>query len=327
MTNRLLVQVSARNDLLDEPARFRLRNTYVWKISQRLQTDNLQEHTMNCCNDLERLLAARTFGIHAYPQVLRELRQSMLITLLRYHPELVGATFTIKNGDKLPKFVVWQSADQGRRIPIFTSGRTANEACKKIGARHQQFAFCEMRGKELFHLLACQPDPIVINPACSTNALYLDLRAVKQLADGAILTPDPGVTRSGTVELVDPADYPTDFIQPLFVFLRARSEVEAAWLFREVRPVDAPTGYVIVLKIVGEAGEVEKDFRIVASCACPQNIEHGIAVWDPNNADLIRLTSTATPFYAAPHYRASLPSGYDKPGGAFPSNGEVNDRI
>src|SRR5262245_5655068 len=118
---------------------------------------------MNCCNDLERLLAARTFGTHSYPQLFRELRQSTLNFLLRYHPELLGATLTIKNGDKLPKFIVWQSADQGRRIPIFTSRRAANEACQKIGAADHQFVFCEMQGKELFHLLACQPDPIVIN--------------------------------------------------------------------------------------------------------------------------------------------------------------------
>ena len=50
-----------------------------------------------------------------------------------------------------------------------------------------------MEGKQLFDLLRCQPDAITINPACSTQSLFLDRNAVKKLADGSILGPGLGM--------------------------------------------------------------------------------------------------------------------------------------
>lgn len=259
---------------------------------------------MTPCNELERILAARNFGPQSYPQLFQLLRESALVFLLPYHPELQGSTVTVGNGDPLPKFVVWHSDPDGRRIPVFTSANCANEACKKIGARDRQFTFAEMQGKELFALLACQRDPIVINPACNTNATFLDLNAVKKLADGSILTPETGDMKHGTVKIVDPADYPTDFLQPLFSFLRQRPQVKAAWLFRELSQPGTPTCYVFVLKTTGDAPAVQRDFRVVASSTCPKGVEYGVTLLDPNNVELVKATSSFTPFYAAPDYPA-----------------------
>jgi len=269
---------------------------------------------MNSCKNLEQILAARNFGPQSYPELFRLLRESTLVFLLPYHPELVGSTITLKSGDKLPKFVVWQSSE-GRQIPIFTSKRFANEACKKTGARDKQYAFAEMRGKELFDLLALQSDWIVINPACSTNAVFLDIEGVKKLADGSILTPETGPMKQGTVQLVEPADYPTDFLQPLFVFCRDRPQVKAAWLFRELPQPGSPTCYVIMLKIVGDTAALERDFRVVAGCACPEDVEYGLILIDPNNTELVKVTSTSTPFYAALDYKAPGPLRADRSAG------------
>ena len=262
---------------------------------------------MNPGNELERILGARDFGPQVYPDLFRLLLQSPLVFLLPYHPELVGNTVTVKTGDDLPRFIIWHSDAGGRRIPIFTSPRSANEACEKIGARDHQFAFAEMDGKGLFELLACQPEAIVLNPCCGTHAIFLDLNAVKGLADGSMFKPDPGETTQGVARIVDPADYPTDFLQPLFAFLRKRPEVRAAWLFREVFDTGSLGCYVIVLKTTGDGTVIRRDFEIVATCACPKDAQYGVMLWDPANLELVKTTSTSTPFYAAPDYKAASP--------------------
>lgn len=264
-------------------------------------------------NDLERLMAARDFGPQLYPQFFRLLRKSELVFLIPYHPEMVGE-IALKSGDVLPPFVVWKSPTDGLRVPIFTSMDRATEACANTGAREGQYAFCEMLGQQLFDLLSVQENAIVINPACSTPSTFLDLNAARKLADGSILISEPEEQRSGSVKIVDPADYPTDFLQPLFRFLRENPGIKAAWLFREQTPPDAPVSYVFVLKADGDTSAVENDFRIVATSACPKGVDYGVALLDAENAALLAITAQHTPFYAAPDYRAPSPLGEDAPG-------------
>lgn len=77
----------------------------------------------------------------------------------------------------------------------------------------------------------------MLNPACGTGEFYLDLAAVRLLADGSILKPiqpagGPPVNRRMTI--VKPENYPTDFLQPLFQFLRGGPEALAGWLLPSI---------------------------------------------------------------------------------------------
>ena len=259
-------------------------------------------------NELERLLSDPRQGPESHPTLFRLLRESTLVFLMPYHPEIMG-TMSLKSGDQGPKFVVWKGSE-GPRIPIFSSIERANEACKKIGARDKQYALAEMNGQQLFALLSSQKYPIMINPACGPATTYLDNNAIKMLADGSILEPvqKRGPQKEGKVVIVDPADYPTDLLQPLFFFLRNRKEVKAAWLFREADlPEESKTSYVFVLKVVGDAEKVKQDFGVVATGAAPPNIEFGVTTLDPKNGPLVAITSKATPFYAAPDFKAPGP--------------------
>src|SRR2546421_3506651 len=103
-------------------------------------------------NDLERLLATRDVGPQIYPQLFRLLRESTLVFLIPYHPEVMG-DMRLQNGDPMPQFVIWQSPAEGKRIPIFSSIERANEACKKTGAPESHYALCEMLGQHLFEAL------------------------------------------------------------------------------------------------------------------------------------------------------------------------------
>lgn len=264
---------------------------------------------MNPVNELDRLLAARDFGPQHYPEVFRLLRDSLLVFLLPYHPELAGTSDTVRNGDMLPPFLIWQSTGSGPKIPIFTSPRRAHEACRAVGQEDRTYAMAEMLGRDLFDLLAFQPEDIAINPACEGSTLFLDSTAVKKLADGSILDPEGGESKEGIVSIVDPADYPTDFLQPLFCFLRERRQVQAVWLLQEETEPNAPISYVFVLKVTSEAQALERDFRVVARSACPQNVDYGVTLFDPENKGLVELTEAFTPFYAAPDFRAPGPLG------------------
>jgi hypothetical protein len=254
-------------------------------------------------NDLERLLMARNFGPQHYPEVFRLLRESPLVFLLPYHPELPGTSDTVRNGDALPPFVIWESAEQGPTIPIFSSPHCAREAWREVGADDCAYVMGEMLGQDLFELLAFQPNSIVINPASCTSAMYVDATAVKKLADGSILDPEGGEMKEGIASVVDPADYPTDFLQPLFCFLRGRPQVRAVWLLQEDTEPGAPISYVFVLKVTGNVQEVERDFRVVARAACPKDAGYGVTLLDPTNEGLVQLTTEFTPFYAAPDFR------------------------
>lgn len=263
---------------------------------------------MTPLNDVERLLARKDFGPQHHPQLFRFLRDADLCFLLPYHPEMQGG-IRLGNGDALPPFIIWQSQTDGKRIPVFTSLGRAEEACERTDAAGNQYSLGEMPGQQLFDLLRRTEESVVLNPACALPAMLLDLTVVRKIADGSIFAPEPQETKNSTVTIVEPADYPTDFLQPIFRFLRERPEMEAAWLFREDKPPGTRTSYVFVLKVRGDSAAMQNDFKIVATGACPQGMGFGVCLLDGEFPLLEQVASTCTPFYAAPDYKAPSPLG------------------
>ena len=254
-------------------------------------------------NELERAFAVAMRGAEGRPELFRQLRESMLTFLMPYHPEMEGIV-ELGNGDTMT-FSVWQSP-KGQFIPVFTSLERATRAIEATGAPDHRYAVAEMKGEWLFHAISGQKERVVINPACGTGEMYLDGNAVKMLADGSILKPmAPRAEERGALVVVEAADYPTDFIQPLFQFLRGRSEVRAAWIFREETPADAekPT-YVFGLLGPEITEELTQDFGIVATGACPPNAGYGLMSLSPDDPAEAAAMAKFPPFYAAPDYRA-----------------------
>ena len=262
-------------------------------------------------NDLERAYAAMR-GPEHYPNLFRLLRESTLVFLIPYHPEMEGM-MGLGNGDPLPPFVVWKNPKDGECIPLFTSIERAEMACKKIGASDTQYNLCEMKGAELFHLISCQPHHIIINPATDYGEFFLDNNGVKKLADGSILKPMDDIPQQiqGRMQIVEPADYPTDLLQPLFQFLRGRKEVRAAWLFKHAQPPDPNRPYyAFALKVTGDFRAVQQDFTIVLiNLSEKENMDFGTLQVDDSNPELIKVTEKFPAFYAAPDYKAPSPLG------------------
>ena len=255
-------------------------------------------------NALERAYVGVARGPEGRPEFFRQLRESMLAFLMPFHPELDGI-MQFGNGDTVA-LSAWEGP-KGTFIPIFTSVDRAEQALKTVGAPDNQYSLAEMKGEWLFMLVACQQHGVVINPACGMAEFYLDLRAAKLLADGSILKPiAAGPQEHGRVIIVKPADYPTDFIQPLFRFLRGRAEVQAAWLFRrEPAPDPANPYYVFGLLATGKIPALKHDFTIVAQSARVQGADFGVTLMDPNDPAMAKVMAKFPPFYAAPDFRAA----------------------
>jgi hypothetical protein len=253
-------------------------------------------------NDLERtFLAVR--GPQHFPELFRQLRESILFFLLPYHPELEGGKMGVKNGDRLPPFVSWKNGKGEVLIPIFTSIERAQDACKAIKAPARTYAICEMMGEQLFQLLRCQNSGMSLNPATGWPDIYLDLNAIKGLADGSILKPvdQTGPQKKGRWNIVLPEDYPTTYLQALFEFLKPRHEVKAVWLFREAEPED-PTkkAYVFLLDVAEgvNAKQLQQDFGVVAQAACPEDARFsGVGFLDRGNEGLVKVTTQYAPFF------------------------------
>jgi hypothetical protein len=120
----------------------------------------------------------------AHREFFRQLRGAVLAFLIPYHPEAVGE-FELGNGSNVT-FIVWHLNEEGF-IPVFTSAERAEQALFATGEIDHRHGLAEMRGEDLFRVLALQDVPVVINPACGTGEMFLDLRAVAKVADGSIL--------------------------------------------------------------------------------------------------------------------------------------------
>ncbi|MBI2929365.1 MAG: enhanced serine sensitivity protein SseB C-terminal domain-containing protein [Verrucomicrobia bacterium] len=251
-------------------------------------------------NDLERAYAKSLRGPEGQPELFRQLRTSTVWFLIPYHPELEG-TLELKSGDRMT-FKVWEGKE-GQFVPIFTSRERAQRALRTVGGQAKQCCVAEMKGEWLFRALTSHPYGAALNPACGCGVTYLDRNAVRKIGDGSILEPfEPGPRAHGKVQIVEPADYPTSFIQPVFRFLRERPEVRAAWLFRQEPSTLAKTYYVFGLLVTGDAEAVKKDLAVVAHAECPPETGFGVTALNAKDPAVADIMAKFPPFYAAPDF-------------------------
>jgi hypothetical protein len=217
--------------------------------------------------------------------------------MVPFHPEMEG-TVKLENGEPIPFEKV--KCSDGVFVPIYTSEQRAIQSVKKLKSGSQKCVIAEMDGLALFKTLYAQNLQAVINPACDTDPLFFPFDAVKKLADGSALqSVDFSPRERGTVKVVEPADYPTDFIQPLFDYLRKQSEISAVWLLQQTNAATEKTVYVLGVVAEGNVEQLRTDLTIVGHPVCPKEAEFGVALLDLTNPEHKSLIVGFTPFYAA----------------------------
>lgn len=258
-------------------------------------------------NDLDRAIRALARSQSAMPDLLRALSEGDIWFLMEFHPDLEGTELSIENGSPLP-FVIMQD-DQGQIVPLFSSGERLDEAMQSPGAPKKKFMAGTMPALQAMDILGAMQLRAVINKGCATGSVAIGPDLMRDLADGSALRPP---AREGhepvekTLNKIDPADYPTDLIQPLFEHMRKHPQFRAAWVFgdaqNQVQPGVLPKYYVLVLmQPVNEP--LFHDFNIVAQAAKGKKCEVELSLTDPEDkAEIVRVFLQAQPFFLAPDY-------------------------
>jgi hypothetical protein len=201
-------------------------------------------------NRLEALLMNAATDPAARPEFMKALMEFDLFILI----DSVGAqygSFVAKAGDTMRMKGI--SVDGQYRIPIFTSERRLREFITT------QESFAQMKGQDLFGMLASQTTEAVLNPGASYGKLFTHDEVVS-LANGTYFGPKQQVLQKETQVLIGmPAEYPARLIESLQRYFRTNPQVRKAY-YAQIHMPDSGEPPHLILSVAAEG-----DFRQVAT--------------------------------------------------------------
>lgn len=256
-------------------------------------------------NDLDRALIAVHRSTAAMPDLYRRLSEGELCLLIPYHPEMEEAAIEIKNGAWFP-FACLRD-EEGEVVPVFSSSERAEEGLSRGQVPPRTFLIGTMPALQVMEVLGKMNLRATINRRCTTPELVLPPDLMRDIASGQVLEPLPeGETQTVALNFIDPADYPTYLVQPVFEFCRRHRQYRAAWVFyhpADCAKVAAPGGRAYHLMFLMDPRDrvINHDLTLIIAAAMADRndeVAHGlIDETDPVYvADLFRK---AQPFYLA----------------------------
>jgi hypothetical protein len=256
-------------------------------------------------NDLDRAIHALNRSKSALPEAFRQLAEGELRALMPYHPELEGTEFQIQNGSPF-NFVRFKD-EEGEVVALFSSEARAEEALKKGDVPDNTFCVAAMPARQMLEVLGAMNMRVVVNRSCATGAMTLPADLMRDLASGKVLEPlsmKTGKTRERALNLIDPADYPTDLLQPLFEVLRADRKFRAAWVLRDPEPtLDGGVHYAFLVLMDPRDEVLAHDFNLVLQSACKKPDDSSFSFMDETDEACIEsILKQAAPFYRAPDF-------------------------
>lgn len=257
-------------------------------------------------NDLDRAIIDLCRSKAALPELMRQLGEGELWFFIPFHPEVEGGEMELKNGMALP-FSQFEDPE-GPVVPLFSSLERAEEARKKARFPARTFSTAAMPAKQALEILGKAELRAVLNKGCKTGQVVLPANMMRDIADGSALRPDtePMPHIHETVNIIDPADYPTDLIQPAFEILRQHRNFRAAWIVE--RGKGKPTAadgrrYQFLVLMDPRDAVIFRDFNLVVQSACARTDEVDLGYLDENDTAYIASLWKQTPaFYTAPDY-------------------------
>ncbi len=144
----------------------------------------------------------------------------------------------------------------------------------------------------------------VVNKGCATGELTIPADLMRDLADGSAFKPVPEeAPKQGRLKILNPADYPTNVIQPVFEFVRRHGNFRAAWVFDATLCVDVPAkgrAYQLLLLMSPRDKVIMHDLNLIVQSARAKEDIVGLGLIDETNAAYIeQLFRQASPFYQA----------------------------
>ena len=258
-------------------------------------------------NDLDRALIALVKSKSALPRFLRELGTGELWFLTPFHPEIIGGEVELEEGMRSP-FMEMGDAE-GPYVPVFSSFERLQESMRACQVPEDSAAAASMEALLVLDLLGKMGLRGMINMGCKTGAIYLPPEMMRDVADGSAFEPmEPtGEVKSRMMSIIDPADYPTNLLQPVFEILRQHRNFRAAWVMVETNP-DAPGTdawhYQFAIQMEPHDPEVFHEFNLVlasAAIATGDRVECG-RVDGTDTEYIANLWRQVEPFYIAPDH-------------------------
>ena len=245
------------------------------------------------------------------PELYRQLGRGELSFLVPYHPEVEGADMELTNGMTMP---FSQIADKhGPVVPLFSSFDRAQEAMEKFQLPPRTYSVGSMAAKLVLEILGGAELRAVVNKGCKTGEVTIPADLMRDVASGKVFEPanldgDEPEQRQ-TLKIVDPADYPTDLLQPAFEILRRHRNFRATWIFgfpnEESLPVEERRYQLLVLMEPRDE-VIFHELAMVLGAVRVQmpNVESGL-LDEKDHAYIGELFRNAAPFFTAVDYRRS----------------------
>lgn len=254
-------------------------------------------------NELDLSIKALGRSQAALPRFMRALGEGELWFLTPYHPEVENETLELEPGMRSP-FVELQDG-KGGFVPIFSSGERLEEALKAAKVPPKSFAAGSMEAVLLLEVLAKMELRVVLNHGCSTGQVELPQNLMSDVADGSAFEAPPmdGPAQQQTLTMIDPADFPTDLIQPVFEFVRQHGNFRALWVFHHgegKRTAEGGLRYQFVAHMEPRDAALYHDFQVVLASICKAPHEAASGCVDETDAGyLAALWNQVKPFYVA----------------------------
>ena len=258
-------------------------------------------------NDLDRAIMAMQRSRAAMPELFRRLREGNLYLVLPYHPEVANQDMELKSGMPVP-FVNF-TTDKGVVVPAYTSHERFEEGLEKIKLAKRNFMSAEMPAVQALEIVAKMKMKLTINHGCATGSVTLPPKTLVDVASGLALQPlgmDPVFTENLRLDKLDPADYPTDLLQPIFELIRQHKNFRTAWIFTRTipgQPVPEFKPYYILLHMEPRDATLFHDFNLVAQAARGKHEVNLSLNQDDRPEYLAGLFQKAKPFFVAADYQ------------------------
>jgi SseB protein C-terminal domain len=257
-------------------------------------------------NELDKAIFALGRSKSALPDVYRALPKGKLCAVMPYHPEMEGMDFKIENGMECP-FIMFEEKE-GTAVALFSSEARAEEGMMKGGVPENTFVVGAMPAKQMLEVVGKMNLHASLNKGCATGTFFFGPDLMLDLVNGkALEPPGTGPTEEHTVDLIDPAGYPTDIIQPLFETLRRHRAFRAAWVTRRKEPTpEGGAHYQFLLLVQPRDQNATHDFNIVLQTVRQQPDDVSFGRVDEEDEEYVRyLLDRAIPFYTAPDFKGA----------------------
>ena len=146
-----------------------------------------------------------------------------------------------------------------------------------------------------------------LNKSCTTPQFIIPPDLMRDIASGVVFKPesttDRGPAEEVSLKILDPADYPTELVQPVFEVMRKHRQFRADWIFANpTLQAEAVSGrgYQLMILMDPRDDQVfhELNMVIAASQRRDDIVHHGL-VDEHDPAYITALFGVAQPFYTA----------------------------